>query len=161
MEHCKLYIRCLGKRIFQSIIVDLEASISMRSYPSMLILLVLIQALSLVLPSSVRSQATAGPKATDKLERSFQVFLQKYWQEIKRRNGTYLKSVHPKLPNEMHGFFFDSTLQMMQYSEQKGLKRTLECQEFNVCKIVYPQPNDSWAAQRFILHEGAWRWLDQ
>ncbi len=79
---------------------------------------------------------------------------------MRRRNGAYLKSVHPKLPDEMYDFFFDVTLQMMQFSEDEDLEPTIECQEFKVCKVVYPQPNDSWAAQRFISHEGAWRWLD-
>ena len=61
----------------------------------------------------------------------------------------------------MNDFFFDVTLQMMNFSEERGLERTIECQEFKVCKVVYPQPDDSWAAQRFILYEGDWRWLDQ
>ena len=60
----------------------------------------------------------------------------------------------------MHGFFFNITLQMMNFSEERDLERTIECQEFKVCKVVYPQSNDSWAAQRFILYEGDWRWLD-
>ena len=30
-----------------------------------------------------------------------------------------------------------------------------------VAEFGCPQPNDSWAAQRFIWHEGNWRWLDQ
>ena len=50
----------------------------------------------------------------------------------------------------MHDLFFDATLQMMDFSEETGLERTIECQEFNVCKVVYPQPNDSWAAQRLF-----------
>jgi len=124
-------------------------------------LLFLSIALALVPSSSPLSQTTAGPEATNELERSFRAFLQEYRHEIRRRNGTYLKSVHPKLSEEMYDFFFDLTLQMMQFSEEQGLGPTVECQEFKVCKVVYPQPDDSWAAQRFILYEDSWRWLDQ
>ena len=112
-------------------------------------------------PSSALSQTAEGTEATKELERSFQEFLQEYRHEMRRRNGTYLKSVHPKLPDEMYDFFFDVTLQMMQFSEDEDLEPALECEEFQVCKVIYPQPNNSWAAQRFIFHEGAWRWLDQ
>ena len=111
--------------------------------------------------SSPLSQTTAGTEATNELERSYQAFLQEYRHEIKRRNATYLKTVHPNLPDEMYDFFFDVTLQMMQFSEEQSLEPTIECQEFKVCKVVYPQPNDSWAAQRFILYENRWRWLEQ
>ena len=111
--------------------------------------------------SSALPQTSEGPEAASELARSFETFLQVYRHEIKRRNGPYLKSLHPKLPEEMHDFFFDVTLQMMRFSEEQGLRPTVECQEFKVCKVVYPQPNDSWAAQRFILYENSWRWLDQ
>lgn len=133
----------------------------MRRFDLALVFLTFIALPCFMLPSSVRSEATEEPEATRELERSFQAFLDEYWPEVQRRNGTYLKSVHPKLPTEMYDFFFDLTLQMMNFSEERGLERTIECQEFKVCKVVYPQPNDSWAAQRFILHEGDWRWLDQ
>ena len=96
------------------------------------------------------------------LEGKFRQFLSEYWPQIKARNPDYLKAVHPKLPVEAYGFFFDVTLDMMQYAEKnEAVEPKVECQDFNVCKVIYPQPNDSWAAQRFILHQGAWRWLDQ
>ena len=123
--------------------------------------LFLLTASFLIPFSSPLSQETERTMAMGELERSFQAFLQEYRHEMKRRNGVYLMSVHPKLPEEMYDFFFDVTQQMMQFSEDQDLEPTIECQEFKVCKVVYPQPNDSWAAQRFILHEGAWRWLDQ
>lgn len=111
--------------------------------------------------SSAVSQTTPETIATGDLKRSFQAFLQDYRHEIRRRNAAYLKSVHPKLPEDMHGFFFDVTGDMMKFSEEQGLEPTLECQEFKVCKVIYPQPGGSWAAQRFILHDNGWRWLDQ
>lgn len=81
---------------------------------------------------------------------------------MRARNTAYLKAVHPKLPAETCAFFFDVTLNMMRYAdENETVEPKIECQDFNVCKVVYPQPNDSWAAQRFIRHEGDWRWLDQ
>ena len=114
-----------------------------------------------VVPPTVRAQTITEPQTTNELKRSFQAFLDDYWQEIQHRNGTFLASVHSKLPKDMHYLFFDATLQMMNFSEETGLERTIDCQEFNVCKVVYPQPNDSWAAQRFISYKGEWRWLDQ
>ena len=125
------------------------------------LLLLLLLAPILMPSSSALSQSAEGRGATGELERSFQDFLTAYRPEMRRRNRAYLKSVHPKLPEEMYDFFFDVTLQMMQFSEDQDLEPTVECQDFKACKAVYPQPNDSWAAQRFILHEGAWRWLDQ
>ena len=96
------------------------------------------------------------------MEGSFRQFLGEYWPQMKARNSDYLKTVHPKLPAEAYDFFFDVTLNMMQYVEtNQTIDPKIECQDFNVCKVIYPQPNDSWAAQRFILHQGAWRWLDQ
>ena len=59
----------------------------------------------------------------------------------------------------MSDFFFDATLQMMRHSDENGLEPAVECQEYKVCKAVYTQPGGSWAAQSFILYEGAWRWL--
>ncbi len=133
----------------------------MHRYLLALCLLFLLMAPALMPSSSPLSQTTAGTEATNELERSYQAFLQEYRHEIKRRNATYLKTVHPNLPDEMYDFFFDVTLQMMQFSEEQSLEPTIECQEFKVCKVVYPQPNDSWAAQRFILYENRWRWLEQ
>ena len=111
--------------------------------------------------SSAISQTTPGTNTIDDLERSFQAFLQDYRREIKLRNATYLKSVHPKLPKKMYDFFLDVTLDMMKFSEAEGLKPTIECQEYKVCKVIYLQPNESWAAQHFILYENRWRLLDQ
>jgi hypothetical protein len=133
----------------------------MRQYLFLLIFLLISAGSSLAMPSPAHSQATQGTDATGALTRSFQEFLLHYWPDIRSRNATYLKSVHPKLPEEMHHFFFDVTLQMMQFSDEQGLDPKLECQEFKVCQVIYPQPNDSWAAQRFILHDDTWRWLDQ
>ncbi len=123
----------------------------------------------LLLPLSAypeRSPAQSTPEragnAENELEDGFRQFLDVYWSEIRNRDGAYLQSVHPELPAEMHNFFFDVTSDMMRYSDEKpGVEPAIECQEFNICKVIYPQPNNSWAAQRFILHEGAWRWLDQ
>jgi len=110
---------------------------------------------------SQSSSAANGEGGTD-VEAKFQEFLKEYWPQMKARNATYLKAVHPKLPTEAYELFFDVTLNMMQYAEKnEGVEPKIECQDFKVCKVVYPQPNDSWAAQRFISHEGAWRWLDQ
>lgn len=130
-------------------------------YICALVLLNLLISPTLLWPSATVAQAVPERRATGDLERSFQAFLQDYWQEIRRRNGAFLESVHPKLPNDMYEFFFDVTLQMMRFSDEQSLEPTIECQEFNVCKAIYPQPNDSWAAQRFILYESSWRWLDQ
>lgn len=125
------------------------------------LVLFLLSAAVLMPSSSTLSQETEGTVTMGELERSFETFLQEYQPEMKRRNGVYLKSVHPKLPEEMYDFFFDVTQQMMQFSEEQGLEPTIECQEFKVCKAIYPQPNDSWAAQRFIFYENSWRWLEQ
>ena len=108
------------------------------------------------------AQSPSDQVRVDELEKSFRQFLSEYWQEMKQRNSVYLRAVHPKLPGEAHEFFFDVTLDMMRYAEAtEGVEPTIVCQDFSVCKVVYPQPNNSWAAQRFILHDGAWRWLDQ
>jgi hypothetical protein len=125
------------------------------------IFLIFIAAPGFVVPPTVRAQTIPEPQTTNELQRSFRAFLDDFWQEIQHRNEIFLASVHPKLPKEMHDLFFDATLQMMNFSEETGSERTIECQEFNVCKVVYPQPNDSWAAQRFISYNGEWRWLDQ
>lgn len=34
-----------------------------------------------------------------------------------------------------------------------------ECKKYKICKVTWPPPEDSWAAQSFIKHEGAWRIL--
>lgn len=102
---------------------------------------------------------SADDASVDALEASFQAFLEEYWAEIKERDKAYLQTVHPELPEDAYDFFFDATLQMMEHSEKENLERTIECQEFRICKVIYPQPIDSWAAQQFIRHEGSWRWL--
>ena len=111
---------------------------------------------------AVLQSSFAATQGDVDVEGSFRQFLGEYWPQMKARNADYLKTVHPKLPAEAYGFFFDATLGMMQYAEtNEAVEPKIECQDFNVCKVIYPQPNDSWAAQRFILHQGAWRWLDQ
>lgn len=126
-----------------------------------LMALFLLVSPSLTLSPPVLSQTTAKPDGMGELKRSFGSFLRVYRDEIRRRNAIYLESAHPKLPEKMYDFFFDVTIRMMRFSEQQGLMPTIECQEFKVCKAVYPQPNGSWAAQRFVLYESRWRWLDQ
>jgi hypothetical protein len=112
-------------------------------------------------PAKVFAQAAIEPAPSNELEQSFQAFLPDYWEAINKGDKAFLKSVHPKLPAEMYDFFFEVTRDMMAHSEKESLSRSMECQDYKVCKIVYPQPNDSWAAQQFIQHEGRWRWLDQ
>ena len=94
------------------------------------------------------------------LESSFNGFLGTYIKEIKSGNTSYLKAVHPKLPEEQYDFFLNITLNMMKYAHENTLSPTVTCREFNICKAVWPQPANSWAAQSFIRHEGVWRWLD-
>lgn len=93
------------------------------------------------------------------LEADFRAFLETYVQEMKQGNTEYLVSVHPDLPAEMHEFFFDATQAMMKYADEQGLEPTIECREYEVCKVTWPQPGGSWAAQSFIRHEGVWRFL--
>ena len=115
-----------------------------------------------LLASVVAKSSMATTQNSGDVEGSFRQFLKEYWPQMKARNSNYLKTVHPKLPAEAYGFFFDVTLNMMLYAEtNEAVEPKIECQDFNVCKVIYPQPNDSWAAQRFILHHGAWRWFDQ
>ena len=115
-----------------------------------------------VAPGPSLAQSAANQEILDALDVQFRRFLNEYWQHIKQRNSAYLAKLHPKLPREAHDLFFDVTLDMMIHAEAtEGLEPKIECQEFGVCKVIYPQPNDSWAAQRFILHDGTWRWLDQ
>ena len=111
--------------------------------------------------TSANAQTSSGTNITDELAHSFQEFLREYAAELKLRNIDYLKSVHPNLPEHMSDFFIDVTLDMMKYSEAEDLNPTIECQEYGVCKVTYPQPNNSWAAQQFIFYENSWRILDQ
>ncbi len=99
-----------------------------------------------------------GEKGND-VEADFQTFFEAYVQGITQRNTEYLLSVHPDLPSEMHEFFFDVTQEMMQYAGEHGLEPSVECREYNVCKVTWPQPGGSWAAQSFIRHQGEWRFL--
>ena len=124
------------------------------------LLLVLSVASAFVSSEPVWSQTGKDADAMRDLERSFRIFLDTYQREIRARNADYLKAVHPKLPGEMYQFFFDVTLQMMRHSDETGLEPKIECQEFKVCRAIYTQANGSWASQRFILYEGAWRWID-
>ena len=94
------------------------------------------------------------------LESSFNGFLGTYIKEIKSGNTSYLKTVHPKLPEEQRGFFIGITLDMMKYADDNNLSPAVTCREYEMCKVTWPQPGDSWAAQTFIRHEGVWRWLD-
>jgi len=113
---------------------------------------------SVVAMSSMATNRDSGGDVED----SFRQFLGEYWPQMKARNSDYLKTVHPKLPAEAYDFFFDVTLNMMRYAEtNEAVEPKIECQDFNVCKVIYPQPNDSWAAQHFVLHQGVWRWLNQ
>ena len=95
----------------------------------------------------------------DDLESDFQRFLDSYIHEIHERNTDYLREVHPDLPPEMQDFFLDATLQMMMHAEEQGLEPSVECREYEVCKVTWPQSGGSWAAQEFIRHEGAWHFL--
>jgi hypothetical protein len=93
------------------------------------------------------------------VEADFRAFLETYVQEIKQRNTEYLVNVHPDLPADMHDFFLEATQSMMKYADEQGIEPTIECREYNVCKVTWPQPGGSWAAQSFIRHEGVWRFL--
>lgn len=120
----------------------------------------LLVALAVAMPPlAVRAQTGGDKAAMAELERSFRLFLADFRQRIHRHDANYVKTVHPRLPAEMYDFFFDVTLQMMRHSEETGQEPAVECQEYKVCKAVYTQPGGSWAAQSFILYEGAWRWL--
>jgi hypothetical protein len=101
----------------------------------------------------------AGEDSSE-LETGFRSFLKTYISQIKQRNADYLRKVHPKLPADMYGFFFDLTLGMMKYASEESLSPNIECREYNICKVIWPQPGESWAAQTFILHEGKWLWFD-
>lgn len=54
----------------------------------------------------------------------------------------------------MHDFFFDATMAMMRCADEQGLEPDIECKEYEVCKVTWPQPGGSWAAQSFIRHDG-------
>ncbi len=92
-------------------------------------------------------------------ESDFRSFFETYVQEVRERDADYLGSVHPELPTEMHEFFFDLTQDMMKHADEQGLEPSIDCEEYDVCKVTWPQPGDSWAAQSFIRHEGSWRFL--
>jgi len=106
------------------------------------------------------ANGAASPTIAE-IEASFRTFLAEYRREIKQRNQAYLSRIHPNLPAEMRDFFLDVTIDMMKYSDANDIAPQITCREYAVCKATYTQPNDSWAAQTFILHDGAGRWLDQ
>lgn len=120
----------------------------------------LMLSLGLATAAHAQSPGGAGPTVAD-IEASFRTFLAEYRREIKRRNRDYLARVHPSLPAEMRDFFLDVTIDMMKHSDETGTAPQIDCQEYAVCKATYTQPGDTWAAQSFIFHDGAWRWLDQ
>ena len=91
------------------------------------------------------------------LETEFGTFLKTYSQKIEARDSHYLGKVHPKLPKEMQAFFFDVTSNMMSHARQNRLDPAIECNEFQICKVTWPQPGGSWASQRFIMHLEQWR----
>ena len=92
-------------------------------------------------------------------EESFRSFLDVYIERVDARDVTYLREVHPDLPEEMQDFFLDVTADMMKHSRAEGLEPEIECREYEVCKVVWTQPGGSWAAQHFIRHAGNWRFL--
>jgi len=108
-----------------------------------------------------QSPETSNTATIAQLEENFQEFLTKYRREIKQRNQSYLSGVHPSLPNDLYDLFLNISNDMMKFSDENGIAPKIECKEYNVCKVIYTQPNDNWAAQQFILHNGAWRWLEQ
>ena len=111
--------------------------------------------------ASAQSAAGTTTPTIPEIEASFQTFLTEYRHEIKQRKRSYLSGVHPSLPGEMHDFFLDITIDMMKFSDENDTEPKIECQVYNACKVIYPQPNDNWAAQQFIFHNGSWRWLEQ
>ena len=120
----------------------------------------LITALAtLVLISLTAPAISAEGERVESLTAEFQDFLPVYIQAIKQRDADFLATVHPDLPKEMTDFFFDLTLDMMRHAEANGLQPSVTCKEYGVCKVTWPQPDDHWAAQSFIRHEGQWRWL--
>jgi len=106
------------------------------------------------------SPAVAGNSAQiESLKRDFHHFLATYLQHVQDRDNDFLAKVHPELPEQMYEFFFDATLNMMRHAQTHDLQPEITCKEYGVCTVTWPQPNDSWAAQTFIRHEGHWRWL--
>lgn len=63
------------------------------------------------------------------LESSFNDFLVTYIKEIKSGNTDYLKTIHPKLPEEQRDFFVNITLDMMKYARDNNLSPTVACRE--------------------------------
>ena len=108
-----------------------------------------------------QTSETSNTATIAQLEEGFQEFLTEYRREIKQRNKDFLVGVHPSLPNEMYDLFFNISIDMMKFSDENGVAPKIECKEYNACKVIYSQPNDNWAAQQFIFHNGAWRWLEQ
>ena len=123
-----------------------------RSSPSLAKASLFILCMVLLVPSPGLADAN--------LEPGFRQFLGTYINEVNAGNKDFLGTVHPNLPEEMHGFFIEITMDMMKHAKENGLDYTITCREYNICKITWPQPGDSWASQSFILHEGSWRWLE-
>jgi hypothetical protein len=119
--------------------------------------------LSAGLTAAAYAQSTGGNGAPTiaEIETSFRTFLTEYRREIKQRNRDYLSGIHPNLPADMHDLFLDITINMMKFTDENDVEPQIACQEYAACKVTYTQPNDTWAAQQFILHNGAWRWLEQ
>ncbi len=108
-----------------------------------------------------QSSGSANAPTVAEIEASFRTFLTEYRREIKQRNRDYLSSIHPSLPSDMHDLFLDITVNMMKFSDENDVEPQIECQECAACKATYTQPGNTWAAQQFIFHNGAWRWLEQ
>ena len=115
--------------------------------------------LTLCIVTSLVATPFASVDDLSELESSFQDFHSTYIREIKSGNTEFLRSVHPKLPEEIYSFFIGITLDMMKHANDEGLGPAVTCREYNICKATWPQPGGSWAAQTFILHEGKWQWL--
>ena len=84
------------------------------------------------------------------LEKDFRGFLATYTERIEQRDLEFLGTVHPGLPKPMQGFFLDLTLNMMKHAGEGGLEPEVDCKESNICTVTWPQPGDSWLAQKFI-----------
>jgi hypothetical protein len=121
----------------------------------------LIAAFASLLLFTFTAPAIAAESEIKSLKADFQDFLPTYIEAVKERDAAFLYRVHPDLPKEMTDFFFDLTQDMMNYAETNGLQPTITCKEYGVCKVTWPQPEDHWAAQSFIRHEGRWRWLSE
>lgn len=111
---------------------------------------------AVLLPTgAVRPQAENVPA----LEHDFRMFFERYRDAIEQRDVAFLRRAHPDLPEDMHDFFLDLTDDMMAYGRRRGIAPTFECEEYEVCKVIFAQPGDTKAWQTFIRHEGMWRWL--